>query len=198
MQWLHVEQAKCPWWRHQVETFSALLAICAENSPVPCEFPAQRQVTRNFDVSFDVRPNKRLRKQSWSWWFGTLSRSLWRHRNEYLNQRPCQPTHAFVFRTQSQERLYRLLSKSALTHWGRDKMAASFPDDIIKCIFLNENSSISIKISLKFVPKGRINNIPALVKKITYLNQCWLFYWRIYVLLDLNKLTYVCYRRSYV
>ena len=32
-----------------------------------------------------------------------------------------------------------------------------------KCIFLNENVLISIKISLKFVPKGQINNIPALV-----------------------------------
>ena len=39
-----------------------------------------------------------------------------------------------------------------------------FPDDIFKCIFLNENVLISIKISLKFVPKGPINNIPALVQ----------------------------------
>ena len=39
-----------------------------------------------------------------------------------------------------------------------------FPDDISKCIFLNENVWISIKISLKFVPKGPINNIPALVQ----------------------------------
>ena len=38
-----------------------------------------------------------------------------------------------------------------------------FPDDIFKCIFLNENMLTSIKISLKFVPKGQINNIPALV-----------------------------------
>ena len=39
-----------------------------------------------------------------------------------------------------------------------------FADDIFKCIFLNENVWISIKISLKFVPKGRINNIPSLVQ----------------------------------
>ena len=39
-----------------------------------------------------------------------------------------------------------------------------FPDDIFKCSFLNENVLISIKISLKFVPKGPINNIPALVQ----------------------------------
>ena len=45
-----------PWWRHQMETVSALLAICAGNSPVPGEFPAQR-------------------------WFATLSCPLWRHCN---------------------------------------------------------------------------------------------------------------------
>ena len=39
-----------------------------------------------------------------------------------------------------------------------------FADDIFKCIFLNENASIAIKISLKFVPNGPINNIPALVQ----------------------------------
>ena len=39
-----------------------------------------------------------------------------------------------------------------------------FADDIFKCIFLNENASIAIKISLKFVPKGPINNTPALVQ----------------------------------
>ena len=69
------------WWRHQMETFSALLAICAGNSPVHGEFPTQRPVTRSFDVYFDLRPNKWLSKQSWGWWFETLSCSLWRHRN---------------------------------------------------------------------------------------------------------------------
>ena len=64
-----------------METFSALLAICAGNSPVPGEFPTQRPVTRSFDVYFDLRPNKRLSKQSWGWWFETLSPPLWRHRN---------------------------------------------------------------------------------------------------------------------
>ena len=68
------------WWRHQMEIFSALLAICAGNSPVPGEFPAQRPVTRSFDVFFDLRLNKRLCKQSWGWWFETPSRPFWRHR----------------------------------------------------------------------------------------------------------------------
>ena len=42
----------------------ALLAICAGNSPVTGEFPAQRPVTRNFDVFFDLRLNKLLIKNS--------------------------------------------------------------------------------------------------------------------------------------
>ena len=69
------------WWRHQMERFSALLAICAGNSPVTGEFPAQRQVTRSFGVSFDLRLNIRLSKQSWGWWFETPSRPLWRRCN---------------------------------------------------------------------------------------------------------------------
>ena len=46
-----------------------------------------------------------------------------------------------------------------------------FPYDIFKCIFLNENVSIAIKISLKFVPKGPIDNIPAWMTPCHYLNQ---------------------------
>ena len=49
-----------------METFSALLAICAGNSLVSGEFPAQRPVTRSFDVFFDSRLNKQLSKQSWA------------------------------------------------------------------------------------------------------------------------------------
>ena len=89
-----------PWWRHQMETFSALLALCAGNSPVTGEFPAQRPVTQGFHVFYDLRINS-LRPR--------------------LNRRP-------------------------------------FADDIFKCIFLNENEWISPRISLKCVPKVRINN----------------------------------------
>ena len=69
------------WWRHQMEIFSALLALCAGNSPVSGEFPAQRPVTRSFDVFFDLRLNTRLSKPSWGWWFETPTRPSWRHRN---------------------------------------------------------------------------------------------------------------------
>ena len=43
------------WRRHQMETFSELLVLCARNSPVTGEFPAQRPVTRSIDVFFDLR-----------------------------------------------------------------------------------------------------------------------------------------------
>ena len=69
------------WWRHQMETFSALLSICVGNSPVICDFPAQRPVTRSFDVFFDLRLNKWLSNQWWGWWFEMPSRPLWRHCN---------------------------------------------------------------------------------------------------------------------
>ena len=69
------------WWRHQMETFSALLAICAGNSPVTVEFPTRRPVTRSFDVFFDLRLNKRLSKQSWGWLFEMPSCPLWRQCN---------------------------------------------------------------------------------------------------------------------
>ena len=62
-------QLKKSWWRHRMETFSALLALCAGNSPVTGEFPSQRPVTRSFDILFHLRLNKRLNKQSWGWWF---------------------------------------------------------------------------------------------------------------------------------
>ena len=54
--------------------------LCGEFTG-PGEFPTQRTVTRSFDVFFDLRLNKRLSKQSWGWWFETLSLSLWRHCN---------------------------------------------------------------------------------------------------------------------
>ena len=40
-----------------MEKFSVLLALCAGNSPVTGEFPAQRPVARSFDVFFDLRLN---------------------------------------------------------------------------------------------------------------------------------------------
>ena len=54
----------------------------------------------------------------------------------------------------------KFLTYSTLAHWGRDKMAAI----LLTTFFLNENVYIWLKISLKFVPKFWINNMPALVQ----------------------------------
>ena len=76
------------WWRHKMETFSALLALCAGNSPATGEFPSQRPVTRSFDVFFDLRLDKRLSKPSWPRWFEKPSCSVWRHCDENGRRRP--------------------------------------------------------------------------------------------------------------
>ena len=81
-----------------METFPALLVICAGNSPVNGEFPSQRPVKRSFDVFFDLRLNWRLRKQWWGWWFETLSRPLWRHCN-VLSSYPERLCRVFKFET---------------------------------------------------------------------------------------------------
>ena len=76
-----LEVGRFSWWRYQMETFSALLALCAGNSLVSGEFPAQRPVTRSINVFFDLSLNKRSSKHWWGWWFETQSCSLWRHCN---------------------------------------------------------------------------------------------------------------------
>ena len=75
------------WWRYQMETFSALLALCAGNLPVTGEFPAQKPVTRSFDVFFNLHLNQQFRKKSRRRWFETPLCSLWRHCNESTGHR---------------------------------------------------------------------------------------------------------------
>ena len=74
---------KVIWWRHQMKTFSALLAIWAGNSPVPGEFPAQSDTELWCFLRSAL--NQRLSKQSWGWRFETPSRPLWRHCNEVVS-----------------------------------------------------------------------------------------------------------------
>ena len=76
-------------WCHQMETFSALLALCAGNSPVTGEFPSQRPVTRSFDVFLICAWTNGWDKQSRRWWFETPSWSLWRHCN-VINRMLCE------------------------------------------------------------------------------------------------------------
>ena len=73
--------------------------------------------------------------------------------------------HAFAIHT---------IIKNTYTEWGllnilRPRQNGRyFADDIFKCIFLNVNAWISLKISLKFVPRVRINNIPSLIQIIAW------------------------------
>ena len=75
------------WGRHQMETFSALLAFCKGNHQSRW-IPLKKSVTRSFDVFFDMRLNKWLCKQLRRRWFDTPSSSLWRHCNEWSSFGP--------------------------------------------------------------------------------------------------------------
>ena len=78
--------AQCQlWWRHQMETFSALLALWAGNSPVTSEFPSQRPVTWSFDVFFHLHMNKQLSKLWRCQWCEMPTLSLWCYCNEWSN-----------------------------------------------------------------------------------------------------------------
>ena len=68
-------------------------------------------------------------------------------------------------------KLFVLPSKTTLNTLRPTQYGRHFADDIFKCIFLNENVWIPIKISLKFVHKGPINNIPALVQIMAWRRQ---------------------------
>ena len=107
------------WWRYQMETFPALLAFSAGNSPVIGEFPSQRPVTRSFDVFFDLSLNQRLSKQSCGWWFETRSGSLWRQYNANywsLDNRKLKSALPGYFWITSSERMHEV------TNWFIDDM----------------------------------------------------------------------------
>ena len=84
--------------------------------------------------------------------------------------------------------------------WSR----CHFADDSFRYIFLNENIWIFTKISLKFIAKSPINDIPALVQVMAwcwpapshYLKQWWLDYWPIYASFLLNELNLDCWSVS--
>ena len=78
LRFIHVTFYTCNLWR--ILSTSAN-HICEGNTPVTGEIPPQRPVTRNFDVFFDLRLNKRFSKQSRHRWSETPSRSLWHHCN---------------------------------------------------------------------------------------------------------------------
>ena len=69
-----------------------------------------------------------------------------------------------LFGSKLQPELVRTYCQSDLNPLRSRQNGRHFADDTLNRIFLNENVIISIKISLKFAPKGSINNIPALVQ----------------------------------
>ena len=112
-----------------MEKNSALLAICAGNSPVTGEFPIQRPVTRSFDAFFDLRLNKRLSERSWDWWFETLSYSLWH---------PCNASFTHIARFRNFARITRFgdkmsydlasrVSGNNMIRWLRNHMYVQLP-----------------------------------------------------------------------
>ena len=152
------------WWRHQMETFSALLAICAGNSPVTGEFPAQRPATRSFDVFFDLRLNKRLSKLSWGWCFETTSRSLWRICNDKLWIMICEMDyHVICFHIPAQSRsilVILLLINSIQLIWLI--CPVTWNDMFYQDLFLN------------FSIKGEINRLLFCVRiALKYQNWFW-------------------------
>ena len=52
--------------------------------------------------------------------------------------------------------------------WRPRQAGSHFPDDILEWIFLNENLWISIKFSLKFLPRRSFNNIPVMIQIMTW------------------------------
>ena len=143
--------------------------LCGEFTG-PGEFPAQRPVTRSFDVFFDLRLNKRLSKQPWGWLFETSSWSLWRQCNDLTPWREFLIYHPLLWLTATawlvSPRAKMALAKTrgfALTHPPNGKKWPPFWRRYLQMHFRELNFCIWIKISLKFVPKGAIDNIRALV-----------------------------------
>ena len=164
-----------------METFSTLLAICAGNSLVTGEFPAQRPVTRSFDVFFDLinswinnheagdlschrahydvtvmnisRGNSIASSNAVT---KNLDYKLLTHSRHPISHLP-ELAMGYVVSSLAKV-LYSNVPSGAIvwkqaTHWCQDKMAAIFLDNIFKCIFFTENVWILIEISLNFVPQ---------------------------------------------
>ena len=142
-----------------METFSALLSICAGNSPVPGEFLAQRPVTRSFDVFFDLHPNELVSKHCGGWWFETPSCPLWRHRNVKWHISPTTNIRQEMFKTYQPENglkwgnlvpsdnsiIRRIKGFSTLKLYSLNQWGRHLPDSIFA-----DNAKISvIEVCLK-------------------------------------------------
>ena len=137
-----------------METFPALLAICARNSPVPGEFPAQRPVTRSFDALICVWIN--------GWVNNRKAGDLKRNRANY----DVTVTTCLILVTIPSVCVRAPVDKFQwfyLTHLPPGQDARQIARDIFERIFLNEKLRFFIKDSLKFVRKGPIDNNLALI-----------------------------------
>ena len=102
---------------------------------------SSHKVTRSFDVSFDLRPNKRLSKQLWGWWFVPSSRSLWRQCNvPFLDVELVQGFELFSYRT---------FSESLAVCKGKPRVTNGFP---LKWASDTESVYISWRQVCNFVP----------------------------------------------
>ena len=80
-----------PWWRHRMETFSALLALCTGNATVTSEFLSQRPVTQSFGVFFDLRLQPRIGLTHFDtlwhiWLCGEYNKSLILYKKNHIPQ----------------------------------------------------------------------------------------------------------------
>ena len=152
------------WWRHQMDTFSALLAICAGNSPVMW----------SFDVFLDLRLNKRLSKQAWGWWFETPSCSLWRHCNDGF----CTPR---VSNAEKVSMSWRSLVSSLFpivvevdaggwssmwyriqsSHWGYDLIFLAATKQLYEWYFLSVCPSVRLSVCPSVCPSVRLSVCPS-------------------------------------
>ena len=153
VRWQFPSLSSTTWWRHQMETFSALLAICAGNSPVPGEFPTQRPGMRSLMFSLiciwingwvnngeagDLRRHRAHCDVTVMTWFDVTMGAAWKMALAWST--------IFAF---------NMLRSRQMATIFQATFSNAFP--WMKMYWF------SIKISLKFVPKGQINNIPALV-----------------------------------
>ena len=240
------------WWRHQMETFSASLALCVGNSPVHRWIPLTKASMWNFHVYFDLCLNKRLSKQTRHhrahydvivmmedndpyflqsqyhcyWWpgdvrghginrhgivgcrynavhyiiiFYTVQKCLMQDMNQSLysqktpNISPSRASNG-VSLVRSFETIDRVITapycihlvleysdwstsiysyvldtlREIPTHRGRDKLAPIFPTRHFQMHFLEWKFYALTQISLKFVPKGPIDNIRALADMMAW------------------------------
>ena len=147
------------WWRHQIETSSALLVICAGSSPVPVNSPHKGQwrwALMFFFISAWIN----------GWANNREAGDLRRNRAHYdvivmktdVNHR--MSSIHILYQTVAQAfNAYSIVNSSLPGQNGRH-----FTDVILKCIFMNEEFCVLIRISFKFVPKGSIENKSALVQ----------------------------------